>query len=117
MTGEFYQLSRSWYGKDYIAYVQEKHPTFADQISFKILGCKGKCVLAFYDFFDPGKLSPRLEIDGDGWEHLAKHPELFAELAQHPDIQPDEFCQFLKERGFRDVTPEQSPYKKEEVTP
>jgi hypothetical protein len=115
MTGEFYQLSRAWYGKDYLARVRESDQVLVDDILFKASDCTGECRMAWYDL-GLGKPSPKLEIYSDSWEHLAKHSTLFAQLAQHPGIQPDEFCQFLKERGFRDVTQEQSPYNREEVT-
>jgi hypothetical protein len=116
MTGEFYQLSRAWYGEEVLARTREGEPLLVDDVMFKASDCKGECRMAWYNL-GLSKPSPKLEIYSDSWEHLEKHPELFAELAQHPDIQPDEFCRFLKERGFRDVTLEQSPYKKEEVTP
>jgi hypothetical protein len=115
MTGEFEQLSRAWYGKAYMDCVRGKEPALADDVIFRAFDCQGSCRVAWYRL-DVGRISPKLEIYSDSWEHLAKHPELFAELAQHSGIQPDEFCQFLKERGFRDITPEQSPYKKKEVT-
>jgi len=104
MTGEFYQLSRAWYGKNYLAREREKEPVLVDDVMFSASDCTGECRMAWHDL-GRGTPSPRLEIYSDSWEHLAKHPTLFAELAQHPDIQPDEFCQFLTERGFREVAP------------
>jgi hypothetical protein len=87
VTGKFYQLSRAWYGKDYIMHVREKEPMFIDVIIFSTSDCEGECRMAWYDL-GPSKPSPRLEIYSDSWEYLAKYPTLFSQLAQYPGIQP-----------------------------
>jgi hypothetical protein len=115
MIGEFYQLSRAWYGKAYMEIVREREPQFIDDVMFSASNCEGECRMAWYDL-GLGKPSPCLEIYSGSWEYFEKHPTLFKMLAQLPGIQPEEFCRFLKKHGFRDVTPEHPPHKREEVT-
>jgi hypothetical protein len=102
-AGEFYQLSRTYYGKERIACQRDRKPVFVDEVVFRASDCKAECRIAWYDL-GLEKPSPKLEMYSDSWEHLAKYSALFAELAQHPGIQPDEFCQLLREHGFQDVS-------------
>jgi hypothetical protein len=102
-VGEFYQLSRTRYGRERIVCERDRKPVLVDEVVFIASNCKAECKIAWYDL-GLDRPSPKLEMYSDSWEHLAKHPTLFAKLAQRPGIQSEEFCQLLREHGFQDVT-------------
>ena len=107
----FTQLSRAWYAEANLTIRKE----IKDEVTFGYYcqdgGTSGEMSVRWISL--KGGFVPRLEIFSDAWSSLAHMHDLIDLLGLHDDEDPtpEEFCQYLLECGFKDMTQEISPYR------
>lgn len=115
-TGDFkgfYQYSRAWYGKLNKLRIRD----CVDDIMFGYYspegGTSGEMAMRWYKLENNKLPSAKLEVFEDTFETLNSFKDLIEELAkwENKNIQPDQFCELLKQFGFIDKTEEKSPYE------
>ena len=106
----FYHLSKAWYGKVNLEYTNIKDiVTFGHYCSGG--GTSGEMSMKWYKL--AGDFVPRLEVFNDAWHILSIFTDLIQALGKVDDqnIDPSEFCEILLSLGFKDLTPNKSPFK------
>lgn len=103
MIKGFTQLSRAWYGKYTL-----NSADYTDSITFGFYspegGATGEMTVEWICL--DGKIIPEISIFNDAWSALSQVHDLIDLLGRHDgeDSTPEQFCEFLKECGFVDMT-------------
>ncbi len=79
-------------------------------------GTAGEILVTWQSNDGGPRLSPKLHAHGDSFRALYRLRAVQRELADRPDIQPDEFCALLTELGFTDFTISDTPWVAHEPT-
>lgn len=124
----FIHLSNAWYADTAL-----KGSDYVDEISFGLYyrdkngesdGAQGEMCFKWYKLDNRRPMSARLECFHDAFEVLASFGDLLHALGKNfPGYnsetydstypQPEDIIALLKECGFKDLTPTDSPYKNE----
>lgn len=103
MIKGFSQLSRT---KD--AETNLKNANYVDEITFGFYSPEGDTTgeMSIEWIYLDGKIVPRLIVYSDAWNALAQFHNLINLLGEHDgeDSTPEEFCKYLLESGFIDIT-------------
>jgi hypothetical protein len=105
MIDGFYHLSASWYGEANLRateYIDDVTFGWFDEEDGSVHRDYAELSMRWYDL--GGVPTPRLEIFSDGFRTLSMYSEILAELQNFGRITPEQFCIFLKDFGFKDLT-------------
>jgi len=100
---QFYHLSKCWYGKNNL-----KNANYIDEVCFGLYypgdGAVGELVMKWYEL--NGEIIPKLSMFDDSFDILRQLNDVVEFLAEvdGQKIRPDEFCEGLKELGFKDAS-------------
>jgi len=101
----FSHYNRSWFRMD--------NHNWKDEVMLRLYKSDGSVVgeMAMRWYVVEGKLSARLEVYHDAWHVLPRIGKLIEKLAtlHKKGIDPEEFCELLKECGFEDLTLTKKP--------
>lgn len=105
MIKGFTQLSRAWYGK-----VNLQNANYIDDVTFGFYAPEGGTTgeMSVRWVYLGGRYVPELTIYSDAWSALANMHDLIDLLGQYDDADssPEEFCKYLLDCGFQDLTEE-----------
>jgi hypothetical protein len=107
----FVQLSRAYYGDANLRNKAEKK----DEVTFGFYspegGTSGEMTMEWINLSN--KFIPRLRVYSDAWSALSNMHDLIDLLGEHDeeDPSPEEFCKYLLQCGFKDMTEEKAPYE------
>lgn len=99
----FTQLSKSYYGEDYL-----RNSKFKDEITFGLYsnhgGTTGEMVVDW--ILLDNKYVPKWTIFDDAWKVLSQFHDLIDFLGEHnnENTSPEEFRNYLIKFGFKDIT-------------
>lgn len=103
MVKGFTHLSKAWYGGTVL-----KRADYSDSIDFGYCVPDGKTTgsMCVEWVTISGKSVPKLIIYSDSWNALSEFHDLIDLLGKHDgeDPTPEQFCEFLLECGFTDLT-------------
>ena len=99
----FRHLSRAWYGESSL-----KNADYVDAVTFGFYNSQGGTTgeMTVNWVYLGGEIIPKLTVYSDAWSALSQFHDLIDVLGIHDneDSTPEQFCQFLLECGFVDMT-------------
>jgi hypothetical protein len=102
----FIQLSRAWYGETSLRCRSDINDEITFGYYYSDRSTAGEISVGWLCLID--KPTPLIRIYSDAWSALSEMKDLIDLLAQHDneDPTPEQFCEYLKQCGFKDMTEE-----------